>query len=374
MIGAIRRAYAGFRGFDTADNAVPAMDGPLTPNTRLDEARLVARLPGIDNLVATPNGLLASQGGDIVVVQAAGGTASLRIGRSLGKPISCLAAGPDGVLAAGLDGQGILIIGGRHDGKMVTEAAGHRLICPTAAVFADADTVIVTNGSATHPAAQWKHDLMAGGASGSLHRLSLSDGKAKPLALGLAYPTGLALSPEGELFLSEAWHHRLLRVSAIEAGVPSLALGQLPAYPGRVVRRAAGGFWLALFAPRNQLVEFVLSEPEYRRRMIETIDPDLWVAPALASGLTYLEPIQGGARKKLNQLKPWSPSWSYGLVLRCDDRMRPVDSYHSRADGRVHGVTSLAEWNGELMVGAKGDGVIVGLTAGKTEAQHDQGS
>ena len=76
--------------------------------------------------------------------------------------------------------------------------------------------------------------------------------------------------------------------------------------------------WLALFAPRNQLVEFVLREDDYRRRMIETIDPAFWIAPSLSSGASFLEPIQGGARKKLNMLKPWSPSWSYGLVARCD--------------------------------------------------------
>ena len=84
-----------------------------------------------------------------------------------------------------------------------------------------------------------------------------------------------------------------------------------------------GGFWLALFAPRNQLVEFVLREDKYRRRMIDGVDPAYWIAPALASGESFLEPIQGGARKKLNRLKPWSPSWSYGLVARCDAAMRP---------------------------------------------------
>ena len=61
------------------------------------------------------------------------------------------------------------------------------------------------------------------------------------------------------------------------------------------------------------------------------------------------------------QRSPWSPSWSYGLVVRCDERMRPIASYHSRADGRVHGVTSLAEHGDTLMVGAQGSGVLVGL-------------
>ncbi|MCB8882550.1 hypothetical protein ACELLULO517_20055 [Acidisoma cellulosilytica] len=362
MIGAFRRAYASFRGFDTAGSAVPAMDGPLTPNTRLDEARVIGQFAGIDNLVATPGGLVGSQGSDILALS---DTGAARILRSLEAPVSCLAASADGTLAVGLDGKGVVLIGGRHDGQRVTEAAGQALICPTSAAFVDADTLIVTNGSASLPAAAWKRDLMTEGASGSVFRLSLTGGKAVRLAFGLAYPSGIALSAEGDIFVAEAWRHRVLCLPATSAGLPTVLLGQLPAYPGRMLRRAEGGFWLALFAPRNQLVEFVLREDAYRRRMIETIDPDLWIAPALTSGVTFLEPIQGGARKKLNQLKPWSPSWSYGLVLRCDDRMRPVESYHSRADGHVHGVTSLAEWDGQLMIGAKGSGVVVGLTIGR---------
>ena len=41
MMEALKRLYAGFRGFDEAGSAVPMMDGPLKPNTALDEAPVV---------------------------------------------------------------------------------------------------------------------------------------------------------------------------------------------------------------------------------------------------------------------------------------------------------------------------------------------
>jgi hypothetical protein len=41
--------------------------------------------------------------------------------------------------------------------------------------------------------------------------------------------------------------------------------------------------------------------------------------------------------------------------------MRPLESFHSRADGAFHGVTSLAEQNGSLFLGAKGSGAIARL-------------
>jgi len=60
-------------------------------------------------------------------------------------------------------------------------------------------------------------------------------------------------------------------------------------------------------------------------------------------------------------LKPWSPSWSYGLVARCNSNMRPVASLHSRADGAVHGVTACCEADGVLYATAKGSGRIVAI-------------
>jgi hypothetical protein len=362
VIGALRRAYASFRGFDTAGTAVPAMDGPLTPNTRLDEAPILGRFSRLDNLVATPDGLIGSQGLEIVSLAACDLGWTSRVIRTCPKPVSFIAVGPNGVLAVGQDGAGVLLVGGRHDGRMLTEARGERLNCPTASVFLDADTLILANGSATLPAAEWKRDLMTQGTGGRVWRIPLNNGGVPiVLASGLCFPSGVALGEDGAVFVSEAWRHRILMVQADRATPVVTALGKLPAYPGRILGAQGGGFWLAMFAPRNQLVEFVLKETAYRQRMIETIDPDLWIAPALSSGVTFLEPIQGGARKKLNTLKPWSPSWSYGLVVRCDERMRPIASYHSRADGRVHGVTSFAEQDGMLVVGAQGSGVLVGL-------------
>ncbi len=227
--------------------------------------------------------------------------------------------------------------------------------------------------------ADWKRDLMDRRASGSVWRIALADPArtATLLARDLAFPYGLAAGRDGALLVSESWRHRVVALDAGAAKPPREVLSDLPAYPCRIV--AIGGeFWLALFAPRNQLVEFVLREEAYRRRMVAQIDPAFWIAPALSSGASFLEPIQGGARKKLNMLKPWSPSWSYGLVARCDAAMRPLASFHSRADGNIHGVTSLAESGGALLVGAKGAGAIVerwrSMTADVLELEaRDQG-
>jgi NHL repeat len=371
MIAALKRLYGNFRGFDLTHRAVPPMEGPLKPNTALDEAPRVLTLPDVDNLVATAGGLLCSSGAELLTLEArvsADGAPGLAIEgrRTFAAEISCLAADGEGGLAIGLDGEGIVIAGGKHDGKAVADLGGAKLVCATAAAFLDPDTLLAASGSRENPASAWKRDLMSHGQSGSLWIVDLAEpAKAVRIADRLAFPSGVAAGSGGRLLVSEAWRHRVLAFD-MRGGEPLVMLSDLPAYPGRIVAATGGGFWLALFAPRNSLVEFVLLEKGYRQRMMEEVEPDYWIAPSLLAGRSFLEPIQGGARKKLNMLKPWSPSWSYGLVARCDEAMRPLASAHSRADGAVHGVTSLCEREGTLYAGAKGAGVVVALKADET--------
>ena len=110
-------------------------------------------------------------------------------------------------------------------------------------------------------------------------------------------------------------------------------LDHLPVYPSRLAPASGGGFWLTAFIARTQLVEFVLREPAYRRRMMREIDPRYWIAPRLSSGHTFLEPMQGAHIKTMGILKPWAPPRSYGLVIRLSPEGLPRYSLHSRVDG-----------------------------------------
>jgi len=92
----------------------------------------------------------------------------------------------------------------------------------------------------------------------------------------------------------------------------------LPGYPARLAKAKGGGFWLSFFAVRTHLVEFVLREDDFREEMMRTIDPSLWVAPALATSGHCLEPMQFGSIKALGIQKPWAPPRSYGLLVRID--------------------------------------------------------
>src|SRR5271163_1178079 len=338
-------------GRGQASITTPPMDGAFRPNDLLDAASQVLEAPAPDGLAVTSRGLVVSSGRSLLLVDGPGEAPAT----SFDAEISALAGLPDGGAAAGLVDGRIVFTGGRYDG--LTIAANPEVRCVTALAPARDGSLLIANGSATHGPKDWKRDLMEKNASGSVWRYDPASGAQTRLAANLAFPYGL-IEEEGSIVVAESWRAALTRISSSADGRRESVLEDLPAYPSRLSRGADGAVWLALFAPRSHLVEFVLSETRYRRRMIDDIDPDYWVAPCLRSGLSPLEPTQQGGVKQLGVLKPWSPNRSYGLVARLDGAYRPTLSLHSRANGRRHGVTSCLAWGERLYFTAKGDGIV----------------
>jgi len=270
------------------------------------------------------------------------------------------------VVLPGVDGElGIL----PRSGEARELPAPGKLACPTALAFDRDGMLYVAQGSARHPAGDWAVDLMEKNAQGSLWQVDPAKGSATCLTQGLAFPNGiLVMMEEHGLVIAESWRHRLVGIPAHGSHAPEPILTKLPGYPARLSPAADGGVWLALFAPRNRLIEFTLLEDAYRRQMMRDVPREYWIAPALASGTSFLEPLQCGGVKTMGIHKPWSPSRSYGLVVKLDAKLRPVASFHSRANGRRHGVTSVAELDGRVFAATKGgDAILEIAAAGGTE-------
>jgi hypothetical protein len=95
--------------------------------------------------------------------------------------------------------------------------------------------------------------------------------------------------------------------------------------------------------------------------MIDQVPPAYWIAPALASNRSFLEPLQCGGIRTMGIHKPWSPSRSYGLVVRLNRALQPQFSLHSRANGTRHGICSVAEQEGRLFVASRGGGCVLAV-------------
>jgi len=335
-------------GRGSAAITVPVMDGTLKPNRRLEDAAVVAELPGIDDLAGDGDALWASAGHALLRIDDGGPVEQ----RRFDAPISALAMSAEGQLAVALDGRRIEVLDAA--GAQVARLDG--LHCVNALAWEDADTLLFSEGSRTHGPAQWAHDLMTLGRSGRAARWRVQDARAEPLAADLEYAFGV-LPAAGTVLVSESWRHRVLKRDAQGRTAPLLS--ELPGYPSRLAPASGGGFWLSCFVCRTQLVEFVLREPAYRKRMVAEIDPRYWIAPALSSGDSFLEPLQGAGVKNMGVLKPWAPPRSYGLVLRVSDDGRVQRSLHSQVDGHHHGITAIREHRGALYAACKGRGRLL---------------
>ncbi|MCB1415251.1 MAG: strictosidine synthase [Nitratireductor sp.] len=360
-----------FKARETA--TVPSMDGALRPNTALDDAEVLAEAEAPDNLVLSGASVLYSSGNGLFELGKSGGKsrsrprAGSKALQRFESDVLALAAAPDGGLAIALKGKGIAVSGGAHDGTMLAGIGPKQLAAVTSMAFDGADTLIVSIGSEKHDVGDWQRDLLELGESGSVWRIPLGGGDAQCIAQNLRYPSGV-LCTEGSVVISEAWRHRLIAISADKPNTIRVLLDDLPGYPGRLSARGRDGAWLSVFAPRSQLVEFVLREDLFRRHMMEMIGEEYWIAPALRAGKSYKEPMQVGAVKTLGVHKPWAPSRSYGLAVRLGPDLMPVTSLHSRADGHRHGVTSCLEHQGRVIVTCRGDDVVVA-----TDAEQERG-
>jgi Strictosidine synthase len=332
---------------------VPPLDGALKPDNRLEEAPAGTPSAAPDNLVEWNGGLLYSSGSRVLSQGESGGFQAQGV-------VTAMASSPAGLVAVATDADGISIR--RRDGVLARVAGldATAFTCTTAMAFSGEGTLLACVGSARNPVASWTKDLLDGGRTGSLWRIDIASGKATALKTGLAFPNGVALTLDGDCIVSESWEKRLIRLSP-DGASRGQVIEDLPGYPGRLSRSARGGYWLSVFAPRSQLIEFVLREPAYRRAMMKEVEPALWIAPALSSGKSVLEPMQGGALKQMGVLKPWAPTQSYGLVVELNDAFVPVRSMHSRAGGRRHGITSAVERAGALWVTSKGGDELFAL-------------
>jgi hypothetical protein len=333
---------------------VPPFDGPLKPNQLLESAEVLAEFAAPEDLADIGGALYVADGPSLRRWE---GSASREV-RRFDRPITAVCGLPGGRLAVALDGTEIRIfaaVEGTDEGKRI---AGDLRAVNALAAGPDG-SLLATDGSANEPYGEWVCDLLNRGRSGRLLSINIETGAIKVRASGLQFAFGAA--PAGnEVLVSESWKHRLLAVAP--NGSSRIALDQLPVYPSRIVPASDGGFWLTAFTARTQLIEFILRERGYRKRMMREVPPEYWVAPRLRSGASFREPMQGAHLKTMGVVKPWAPPRSYGLAIRLASDFSPLFSFHSRVDGENHGVTAVTELDGALYVLAKGSRRLLRLS------------
>jgi hypothetical protein len=342
-------------------HAIPVLDGVFSPNERLDQAE--QRGPHFD----APDALLLSRNGQLYV--SAGNTVFVCVSETVESPqpfarfestVGGLAWSDANELLVCVAGQGICAVDatGKVTGCL-EKVDGLPIRCPTAVAVAFDGTIFVSDGSRYNTPDRWLQDLMQKRpGSGRLIACESDLSNPRILADGLSWPGGIAVShDEQDVLVAEAWKH-CLTAHRRSGGPARPIVKNFAGYPARIVRGANRDYWLAFFALRTQLTEFVLRERGFRERMMERVPPQLWIGPSLGGSFDYREPNQIGRIKKLGIQKPWAPPRSYGLVARLDENGQAIDSLHSRTSGKLHGITSIQDLNGRILMASKGHGKI----------------
>jgi hypothetical protein len=352
VIAALKNFTDRLLGRGDATITVPSFDGALKPNQILENAEIAGQFDAPEDIATDGKSIYIADGMAIRRLDASGTSEVRRFDRA----ITALCCMPDGGLAVALDGSEVRVFAtpsAESARVTITDPSMHAV---NALAPGKAGTLVVTDGSATRPAGQWVYDLMERGRSGRVLSLDLATGRVQVLASDLNYAFGACASGD-DVLVSESWRHRVIAIAPDGRKRP--VLDNLPVYPSRLSPAAGGGFWLTAFTARTQLVEFVLRENAYRRRMMAEIDPEYWIAPKLRSGQSFLEPMQGAHLKTMGVVKPWAPPRSYGMVIRLNAAGVPQYAVHSRVDGINHGIVAAVEMDGALYALAKGPGRLL---------------
>ncbi|MBN9887148.1 SMP-30/gluconolactonase/LRE family protein [Salipiger abyssi] len=341
-------------------HAIPVLDGGFSPNGRLDEATTFAELDAPDALTTDPEGAIYVSSGNRIYRYSTGTPGSPTQFAECEAPVGALSFG-NGLIYAALAGVGVVALD--RDGAeqaRLTEADGAPLGCVTALATDAGGEVFLTDGSQTVGPQDWLRDLMQKH-RGSGRVIACDSGLCQPRVLhrGLRWPAGVVADGD-RLLVTEAWAHRLLCIARDGSGMQVLQKN-FTGYPSRIRAASEGGFWIAFFALRTQLTEFVLREDAFRTRMMMEIAPELWIGPSMGDHFDYREPTQVGRIKKLGIQKPWAPPRSYGLIARVTAEGEAIESLHSRVSGMTHGITDMVERDRRLIVLSKGGRKLVWL-------------
>ncbi len=347
-------------------DAIPVLDGALSPNNRLDQASVLgADVKNPDDFLSSFDGTFYVSSGKEILRFTGHDFSKRSVLASFDANVGGLGWSKEGFLLACVHGRGICILNknGHVLDNSLESVDGVKLGCPLSLTTAADGTVYITDGSRKNTPERWRHDLMANQkGSGRLIAWNSSLNKADVVIDNLVWPYGVVMShDESEVWVTEAWAHKLSAISP-ENGSRRLIAQNLPGYPARIVKGTSDDYWLTFFALRTQLTEFVLRERKFCKKMMEKVPSELWIGPTLDPQINYLEPVQIGRIKTLGIQKPWAPPRSYGLLVRLKENGEFIESFHSRVGSNVHGVTSVRCINDSVIVASKGHSKLVELS------------
>ncbi|MBS61427.1 SMP-30/gluconolactonase/LRE family protein [Salinisphaera sp.] len=154
-------------------------------------------------------------------------------------------------------------------------------------------TIYFTDASSKYDRHAYRSDILEHGGHGRLMEYDPATGTVTVLLGGLQFANGVAVSADDAYVLvTETGSYRVLRywLSGDKAGQSDIFIDRLPGFPDGVSHGLdSDTFWVALFAPRNRLLDFTADKP-WLRRIIFHLPRALQPEPAHIAGVMGIKP------------------------------------------------------------------------------------
>lgn len=251
------------------------------------------RLKGIERLLSGhgkgPEAIQVDAAGEIytgyadgrVIRLAADGTSFEELGNTGGRPLG-IALGPqDGLIIADAK-KGLLHLGGQLT-VLATEADGVPF-----GFTDDADSarlgqnVYFTDASSKFGYGRHMVDLLEHGANGRLLEYNVAAKSTRTLMQGLHFANGVAVGPDDAYVLvNETGEYRVRRywLKGEKAGTDDVFIENLPGFPDNITFNGRDRFWLAIFAPRDALLDELLPGSLFLRTVLTKLPAFLQPRP-----------------------------------------------------------------------------------------------
>lgn len=176
-----------------------------------------------------------------------------------------VADGERGLLAVDTTGA-VRLLADSADGTRI-EFADDLAVASTGRVYlSDASTKFGVRAQSDQDASVL--DVIEHGGHGRLIEWDPATGRATVVRAGLDFANGVALTPDEQaVLLCETGAYRIVRIGVAGAarGTLTPVLENLPGFPDNISPAGDGRYWVALFAPRNALLDALSARPGLRK-------------------------------------------------------------------------------------------------------------
>jgi sugar lactone lactonase YvrE len=305
----------------------PELTGVLAPNNELKKAKLLGlgQVRGPEAVELDKEGRLYAGTSDGKIIRVRADETVEDFATTHGRPLG-MRFDRNGNLIICDAVKGLLSVDPRAKVTVLaTRAEGQALNVADDLDIASDGMIYFSDASTKYRLPDYPLDMLEARPYGRLLRYDPRTQKVKVLLKGLHFSNGVALSQNEDFVLvNETFRYRITRywLKGPKAGRRDTFIDNLPGFPDNLSSNRRGFFWVALFAARNTLADFIHPYP--------------WIKNFVARWPLAL----------------WSKQPSYGLVLNVDETGRVVESLHDAEGRHLHTITSAKEFGGFLYLGS----------------------